>query len=452
MGLAFGALIDKVEDRYDRSFLRRLLSFACCRGVDPDDVDDALVKDFGQAVLEAGIDRPKQVVRDAVRTWNRMVETIEGWPQKQLSLTDSRGWRAMPMAAFTKSFQEDSEAFLNRSEGLGLFDERGLQKLSDATKIDRRNKLRQLATRLVGQGRSPSTIKRVADLVEPDAAKLILEALWEEHGRAPNAHASNLARLMAIIAQHWAFRPAEEIKRIKAAEAKLRPPKQGMTDRNRAKLRALMEPDTLRKLVNLPYRAVDDLDHDHTTASDAVIVQSALAVALLLVAPVREKNLASIDITQHIQRVGDDVGYLVFHAHEVKNARDLEYPLSARALRLLDLYIKTYRPLLLKGELSSKLFVSWSGRQKRPAELGAQIPKLIRERLSLNVNVHLFRHLAGYVYLTAHPGEYEVVRQLLGHKSLKTTIDFYTGLEHAQSFRRYDEILERHRDGVLANA
>src|ERR1700722_194494 len=223
-----------------------------------------------------------------------------------------------------------------------------------------------------------------------------------------------------------------------------------MTDRNRANLRPLMDGDTLRKLINLPYKTVDELGHEYPTVSDAVVVQSALAVALLLAAPVREKNLASIDLKKHVQRVSDDAGYLIFPAHEVKNARDLEYPLSPRTLRLLDLYVKTYRPLLLKKEPSSKLFVSWTGRQKTPADLGAQIPKFIRTRLGLDVNLHLFRHLAGYVYLSAHPGEYETVRQLLGHKSLKTTIDFYTGLEHAQSFRRYDEILERHREGTHA--
>jgi len=449
---AFASLSDKVEDRYDRSFLRRLFSFASSRGVNPDGVDEALVADFSEAVINAGVDRPKQVVRDALRTWNRMMETIDGWPQIQLPLTDSRGWRAMAIDAFPKSFADDCEALLNRSEGLGLFDERGLQRLSEATKVDRRNKLLQLATRLVGAGRTPSSIKRLADLVEPDAARLILEALWEEHGRAANAHASNLARLLAIVARHWAFRPADEIRRIKAAEGKFRPPKQGMTDRNRAKLRPLMDEDTLRKLINLPYKIVDDLDHNHPTVTDAVVVQSALAVALLLAAPVREKNLASIDLKKHFQRVSDDVGYLIFPAHEVKNARDLEYPLSAHTLRLLDLYLNVYRPLLLKEEKSSKLFVSWNGRQKTPAELGAQIPKFIRTRLGFDINLHLFRHLAGYVYLSAHPGEYETVRQLLGHKSLKTTIDFYTGIEHAESFRRYDEILERHRDRAFADA
>jgi integrase len=351
----------------------------------------------------------------------------------------------MAMEEFPKSFAEDCEAFLHRSEGLGLFDERGLPKLSKATIVDRRNKLRQLATRLVACGRAEASIKKLSDLVEPGRVGLILEGLWKEMGCGRNAHAANLARLLVVIAQHWAYRPAEEIRRIKTAESKLRPPKQGMTDRNRAKLRVLMDPARLRALVNLPWATLKEINPNRPTVSDAVIVQSAVAIAILLVAPMREKNLASLDNERHIHRMNQDVGYVVIPAHEVKNERDLEYPLPPRTLGLLDLYQKTYRPLLLKGASSTKLFVSRSGRQKTPTELGAQIPKFIRDRLELEVNAHLFRHLAGYLFLRQHPGEYEPVRQLLGHKSLATTITFYTGLEHADSFRRYDEVLDGYR-------
>jgi site-specific recombinase XerC len=63
----------------------------------------------------------------------------------------------------------------------------------------------------------------------------------------------------------------------------------------------------------------------------------------------------------------------------------------------------------------------------------------------MHLNVHPFRHLAGFIFLRQHPGQYEPVRQLLGHKSLQTTIDFYTGLEHTESFKRYDAILDRYR-------
>jgi hypothetical protein len=111
---AFATLSDKVEGRHDRSFLRRLFSFASSRDADPNDVNEALVADFAEALLGAGVDRPKQVVRDAVRTWNRMAKTIEGWPRKPLPLTDNRGWRALPMSAFPKAFGEDCASYLNR--------------------------------------------------------------------------------------------------------------------------------------------------------------------------------------------------------------------------------------------------------------------------------------------------------------------------------------------------
>jgi hypothetical protein len=44
--------------------------------------------------------------------------------------------------------------------------------------------------------------------------------------------------------------------------------------------------------------------------------------------------------------------------------------------------------------------------------------------------------------LKAHPGEYEPVRQLLGHKSIKTTVEFYVGLEQEHSFKRYEAVLD----------
>ena len=184
------------------------------------------------------------------------------------------------------------------------------------------------------------------------------------------------ARLLAIVAEHWVYRPIEEVMMIKAPPRSLRPPKEGMTEGNRAKLRPFMDRDTLRKLVNLPCSRSPRLIASHPTVTDAVVVQSALAVAILLAAPVREKNLASLDLEMHIDRVNNDAGYFVFPAHEVKNARDIEMPLSASALNLLDLYVEVYRPLLLKGAHSSKLFVSWNGRQKTPDELGAQLPKI----------------------------------------------------------------------------
>ena len=61
------------------------------------------------------------------------------------------------------------------------------------------------------------------------------------------------------------------------------------------------------------------------------------------------------------------------------------------------------------------------------------------------MNAHLFRHLAAFLYLKVHQGEYETVRLLLGHKSIQTTIGFYCGLEQPAAFERYDQVLDAYR-------
>jgi integrase len=55
--------------------------------------------------------------------------------------------------------------------------------------------------------------------------------------------------------------------------------------------------------------------------------------------------------------------------------------------------------------------------------------------------MHQFRHLAAWIYLRAHPGDYETVRRLLGHKNVATTIRFYQEMEKLTASRRYNEIV-----------
>jgi len=61
------------------------------------------------------------------------------------------------------------------------------------------------------------------------------------------------------------------------------------------------------------------------------------------------------------------------------------------------------------------------------------------------MNVHLFRHVCAYLFLKAHPGEYETVRLLLGHSSLAVTVRAYCGLERDDAVRRYDELIDNYR-------
>ena len=77
--------------------------------------------------------------------------------------------------------------------------------------------------------------------------------------------------------------------------------------------------------------------------------------------------------------------------------------------------------------------------------LGPRISRTIFQYTGLHMHPHLFRHLAAKLHLEAEPGSYEAVRRLLGHKTLRTTTGFYTGLENAAAARHYDKLRRRLR-------
>ena len=85
---------------------------------------------------------------------------------------------------------------------------------------------------------------------------------------------------------------------------------------------------------------------------------------------------------------------------------------------------------------------------KNQHTLGMQISSTIETELGLRITAHQFRHLSGYLYLRANPGGHEVVRALLGHKSIETTIRFYAGMEGIAAVREYARVLEQYRGGV----
>ena len=58
------------------------------------------------------------------------------------------------------------------------------------------------------------------------------------------------------------------------------------------------------------------------------------------------------------------------------------------------------------------------------------------------MTVHQFRHAAGALILWRRPGEYELVRQLLGHRNVQTTIDAYIGLESIRASEIFGKIVE----------
>ena len=435
------AIVLNVDGPHKLSIMRVLGSYASSRGIEPNQVSDALLADLELAAIAMKLPRPVQLVRTIKRTWNDYARECPCWPKIELTIISRLKNPSIPLSSLSQSLQDDLVAFTNRSSNGGRFTPRRKGPRSPKTKSDVQHKVLQITTILKKHGWDITGLSGLKDLVTKLALETILDDMWAEGAGAECGHNYNRIRLLKSIAKDWAHSDPDILDLLKEAEGAFREKNDGMVASNRAKLRAFTDDTNIRNLVNLPLNAIKDLNPTKPTLSEAVIVQSALAVSLLLVAPVRAKNLATIDIKKHIHRVSETNCYLVFPEHEVKNHINLEYPLPPATINLLDLYLNVYRPLLLREETSA-LFISRSARQKTEAELGAQIPRFIKDHLGIHLNLHLFRHLAAFIYLRRHPGDYETVRRLLGHKSLRTTVSFYTGLEHREAFFRFDTIID----------
>lgn len=64
-------------------------------------------------------------------------------------------------------------------------------------------------------------------------------------------------------------------------------------------------------------------------------------MAIVLVCPVRVKNLAGIHLERNLHRPGDGRVFLVFENDEVKNERHAEFELPSDVSRMIDKHLAT---------------------------------------------------------------------------------------------------------------
>jgi len=211
----------------------------------------------------------------------------------------------------------------------------------------------------------------------------------------------------------------------------------GLTDKNLAVIRKVLSGNVWREVVNLPaiLMAQARLLREQAPVKAAVTAQLAVAIGILIFAPVRLGNLVQIKLDQNLIKPGGlNAPYmLVFPDYDVKNRVTLEFPFDQKLTALIDEYVHAFRSTLLRGSNELWLFPGESRGCKDAKTFSGQITERIEKATGLVITVHQFRHAAAAIWLKHNPGDYETVRRLLGHRNIQTTINFYCGLETMQA-------------------
>ena len=252
---------------------------------------------------------------------------------------------------FPASFQDEVEDWLRRLAGEGPLEEGPLRPLRPRSLEQRRFYLRQAASALVHSGRDAANIVGLGDLVTVAAMQAILRFFLARSGNKPTSQIHGIATHLKAIARHHVGASPAVLEQLGRMVRRVAPPQNGLALKNRLALKQFEDPELLRRLVRLATEIYATLPPSGAPLPPRVALryQWALAVQLLLVAPLRLGNLAGLELDRHLVRIGTGKRlryHLLIPGEEVKNGQPIELPLPAGASALLELYRTRVRPVL----------------------------------------------------------------------------------------------------------
>ncbi len=441
-------LLAPLPEYPEKLCFRPFARYCSVEGIAPNAVDQATFERYEQELDQSARAQPRNAYLRLVRTWNRAANAIEGWPEVRVQVTSRRKDYALDWTVFPASFRADVDAMVAATINPDPFSASSPKPIKEVTAKRRAHMLRALASALVHLGYDPKSLDSIAALVEVDRVRTALRFIHDRVGRRKTTHLRNFANQICVVAQHWVGVSDDTLETLKAIRRNVDCGPSGMTAKNRATLRHFDDDRLVDRFLALPdrvWRRQRNLEQLRIT--DAIDLQIALGIELLTHAPVRLGNLSTIRLDENI--IDQGAGrhrrvHLYFPAVDVKNDIDLEFLLPPSAVAMLDRYVAQVRPTLERAP-SPYLFPGKGTGHKQGKLLSDQIAAMVEREVGVRLTAHQFRHLAGYIYLKANPGGHEVVRRLLGHKSIETTLRFYAGMEVSAAIRHYDDLVAQRR-------
>ena len=442
---------DALPDRYTRTALSRFMRFCSKQGVSPSEVDDAVSALFLNALEnESLIKNPKVHHQTVCRLWNRMVETIEDWPRTELTVPryDEDRTYAIDDDLIHPDLHCAIDGYLEFLKGTVLFG--GLAKPFRPVSIAAaRGNIRRYLSALHHGGFDVMSLRSLEDMVAFPVFKRAMEWLWQRNGDKTSRTTGEIAWTIRCIAvKHLKCDDAAAESYRQAIET-LRVHQTGLSSKNTAALKQFDDPKTVVRFLNYPDDFFDDAEKANGQKA-CLLAQTAVATQTLIFAPMRLKNLCELRIDENLNWI-DDRLHIHIPAEKVKNGEELNFILplgpSDRVREYIDRYRSKFRP-----EANPYLFPGRKGRPKDDSALRKQITGTLFKHTGIRLTPHQFRHVAAKLLLDARPGHYEVVRKLLGHKSLTTTFEHYAGAETQAALNLYDQVILERKRGLTGKA
>lgn len=483
-----------------------LLVYCTRHGIEPDAVCDATVRALQDDLAARHRSDNHAVAQSVVYAWERLQRHISDWPCTKLARL-YRGTRntrdgELAFADLPDSLREEWAQFCRRH---GRDDDRGIatgESLADfvvdefeamlcrgpkRTGVYSRASLDNLRTTVIDLANAAHQVGRplasLRDLCHPDLVRLAMTKLVKRQAALSRAkgrkfssedtrngsmaqlviRATSLARRTGVEADSLAV--LEELRetvdpRLISIDSKGRRRYHDrlIGPRHEERLRAFNNPVVMHTWFELPDSLLRDMERVARAGGPTTLEQCGDAIvaviyAISLCCPARRNNLACLTIAgPHpgiwLPPTGKGAGRLHVDWSQVKNRTTLHAELDAFAVKVIGLWLRAFRPAFSRmvgaADTNPYLFPANGNGHRAPELLNKGFVERNR-RAGFTLNLHCQRHLCGKVILDVDPTKMELVRQMLGHRDIRTTERYYAEVKTIVTQREYHRLLELRR-------
>lgn len=270
----------------------------------------------------------------------------------------------------------------------------------------------------------------------PEAVEAYARALLAE-GAAPRTVATSLIGLKCVLQRiapetdwAWLKRLTNRLDRWATPSRKARVPEQTAPELFAI---ALTELDRLSRILA-------------PRARERQAYRDTLLVALLLACPVRERNLAMMEIGRHLVRRGEE-WHLCFEPRETKTGQALHLVAPSGLTGYLDEYLTRIRPTFRGAPSHAGVWPAQKGRPMAEATIYGSVMATSRRLFGAALHPHAFRSLAATLLAETSPADALHARPLLGHRQMGTTARYYVRASQLSAARKVAAALQEIRDG-----
>lgn len=446
----------------DAHYRYPLLGFArwCdAEEIKPSDVSFETMKAYAKWHDENALtSKTRAKVMSGVKTsWKKASQTFSVWPQvliymeKKSELPSSLSAEVATYVQCERSLQQKARWSHRRRESAAP----ELSPLKDTT-------LKRVVAslkRLLEVGLSSHGVKSFQDLFDEQTFDdVVTEIIRADEPETEYARtlARDLLRAARVLNQSGKLRVDDATLEDLSAGVKHWSPRQaneklrrGMSPRVREKVRAISTYDRAR-LFRFPRGAIAAIEKERKT--NHIITtkmvdefEVALACQILLGLPLRRQNLVELSLTRDLNIPQTGKANLLIDGSRTKNGEPIGRLWNQEVSDILRLWITNYRPLRLRSQNSEYLFPSPEDptQPRSPGAFANRITDALWRHLGIEMHLHMFRHIIASELLRENLSNAQLVKTLLGHRDVRTTLEFYADLKTEASSKLVDEALEK---------